>query len=344
MRIRQELTPARRRLVQIGAVAAFLLGWFLLTLPVLPAPPVPERVQEPLTIAEPEPQAEDSVAPSDESAPADPTEIGKPVLEEGVSTVETSPTGSLSYDPHSKSPERPEVVAPEPPPGKRALIPATILPSPAAVIGALGYLHAEEGLVRSAAMSFYRITVAFLLAALVAIPLGIVMGSYPPIRNAIEPFSGPLRYLPISAVTGLFILLFGIEENMKIAVHFTGTVVYLLPIVVESIQRVDDIYLETAYTLGAHQWQAVLRVLVPAAWPSIFEACRVIYGIGWTYVILAELINAEYGLGHLIQIAYKRGHIDQAYALVLVILLLGILTNEAFAQAGKRLFAWREAT
>ena len=86
----------------------------------------------------------------------------------------------------------------------------------------------------------------------------------------------------------------------------------------------DDIYLETAYTLGAKPWQAIMRVLVPAAWPGIFEACRVIYGVGWTYVILAELINAKYGLGYLITIAYKRGNIDQAYALVLVILLLGI--------------------
>jgi len=204
-------------------------------------------------------------------------------------------------------------------------------------------MHEEEGLVRSAAMSFWRITWSFLIAALVAIPLGILMGAYAPVRAFIEPFSGPLRYLPISAVTGLFILLFGIEERMKIAFLFTGSVVYLLPIVVECIRNVEDVYLETAYTLGARPWQVILRVLVPAAWPGIFEACRVIYGIGWTYVILAELINAEYGLGHLIQIAYKRGHIDQAYALVLVILLLGVASNEAFRQAGNRLFAWKEA-
>jgi NitT/TauT family transport system permease protein len=228
-------------------------------------------------------------------------------------------------------------------PGRRPIISALILPSPQAVLAALARLHYEEGLVRSAAMSFYRITVSFLIAALVAIPLGILMGTFPPIRNAVEPFSGPLRYLPISAVTGLFILLFGIEERMKIAFLFTGTVVYLLPIVVECIQNVEDIYLETAYTLGASPAQSILKVLVPAAWPGIFEACRVIYGIGWTYVILAELINAEYGLGHLIQIAYKRGNVDQAYALVLVILMLGIASNEAFRHAGKRLFAWREA-
>jgi NitT/TauT family transport system permease protein len=222
------------------------------------------------------------------------------------------------------------------------LVPRSILPSPIAVLQALVYLHEEQGLVRSAAYSFWRITSAFILASLVAIPLGILMGSFPLIRAWIEPLSGPLRYLPISAVTGLFILLFGIEERMKIAFLFFGSVVYLLPIVVESVAAVEDIYVETAQTLGAKTWQTVRFVLAPAAWPQIFDAMRVIYGVGWTYVILAELINARYGLGNLITIAYKRAHLDWAYALVFVILLLGIATNEIFRQIGRSLFAWRQ--
>jgi ABC-type nitrate/sulfonate/bicarbonate transport system permease component len=227
--------------------------------------------------------------------------------------------------------------------GGQPLVPRTILPSPLAVLQALVYLHEEQGLVRSAFYSFWRITLAFLLASAVSIPLGIVMGSFPLVRAWIEPLTGPLRYLPISAVTGLFILLFGIEERMKIAFLFLGSVVYLLPIVVESVATVDDIYVETAQTLGARPWQVVWRVLTPAAWPQIFDAMRVIYGVGWTYVILAELINAEYGLGMLITIAYKRAHLDWAYALVFVILLLGIATNELFRLIGRQLFAWRLA-
>jgi len=195
--------------------------------------------------------------------------------------------------------------------------------------------------VRSAAMSFWRITYAFFLAALITIPLGVLMGSFPLVRAWIEPFSGPLRYLPISAVTGLFILLFGIEERMKIAFLFLGSAVYLLPIVVEAIRGVDQVYVETAQTLGARKWQVIWRVILPAAWPDIWEAMRVIYGVGWTYVILAEIINARYGLGYLINIAYKRAHIDWAYALVLVILLLGVGSNELFRWGGRQLFAWR---
>lgn len=302
MKIRQELSPARRRLIGLLSIALAMALWVLLTSPLIPGLVEAQQQQPLLREGLPEGLAADLGSRTD--APGD----GRPLVR-----------GLLP------------VIRPE------------ILPAPLAVLGAIGRLHAEEGLVRSALWSFWRITLSFAIAALVAIPLGILMGAYPPIQAAVEPFSGPLRYLPISAVTGLFILLFGIEERMKIAFLFTGTVVYLLPIVVECIQNVEDVYLETAYTLGAKPWQAIMKVLVPAAWPGVFEACRVIYGIGWTYVILAEIINAEYGLGHLIQIAYKRGHVDQAYALVLVILLLGVASNEAFRLAGRRLFAWRQA-
>ena len=303
LRIREPLPPRRRILINVVSVLAMLALWVLLTLPMLPAD-TPPAVQT---------SAIDSGERVNEGLASD---VGPA----------TDPPATVA-----DSGER------------RPIIPASILPSPMQVVAALGYLHREQALVRSAVVSFWRITAAFLLSALVAIPLGIVMGTYSPIKAAIEPLTGPLRYLPVSAVTGLFILVLGIEEEMKIAFLFLGIVVYLLPIVVESIENVDDVYLQTAYTLGASQWQSIRRVLLPAAWPSIWEACRVIYGIGWTYVILAELINARYGLGYLITLSYKRGHIDWAYALVIVVLLLGIATNYLFVLAARKMFVWRPA-
>jgi len=228
-------------------------------------------------------------------------------------------------------------------PGPRPLIPAYILPSPQAVLVAVVVLHTDHALVRSAARSLYRITLAFVLAALVAIPLGLWMGTYPPVKNVIEPLTGPLRYLPISAVYPLFILWFGIEDKMKVAFLFTGIVVYLLPLVIEAVMNVDQIYLDTAYTLGAKPHHIIFRVLLPGAWPGIFEAGRVLYGVGWTYVILAEIINAQYGLGYLLTQAQRRNHIDWIYALILVVLLLGVTTNYIFVFTGRRLFAWKEA-
>jgi ABC-type nitrate/sulfonate/bicarbonate transport system permease component len=370
MKLREELPPYQRRLIGAVSSGLLLLLWVVLTLPVLP----PEEEAAPPPAPRPWPAAtqQDVGSTATGSTAADAGGVaGASAAEAGAqSTAAGDSSDGTATDQGSGSPAAQDaenaiggtgIAIQEDnsgtgqgnldywrqirgqPQGRRPLVPSVILPSPWQMLAALKYLHTHEGLVRSAAASFMRITFSFLLAALVAIPLAVLMGSFGPVRAWFEPFTGPLRYLPLTAVTGLFLLLFGIEEEMKIAFLFTGSVVYLIPICVEAIQSVEDIYLETAYTLGAKPWQVVLRVLVPAAMPSIFEACRVIYGVGWTYVIVAELINAKYGLGYLISIAYKRGNIDQAYALVFVILLLGIGTNEIFRQTGKRMFAWREA-
>jgi ABC-type nitrate/sulfonate/bicarbonate transport system permease component len=168
------------------------------------------------------------------------------------------------------------------------------------------------------------------------------MGTFPPIKHFFSPILDPMRFLPISALVPLFIVWFGIEDLQKIMFLFVGTVVYLLPLVVEAVEKVDDVYLQTATTLGATKGQLVWHVLVPGSLPAIGEALRVMNGIGWTYVILAEVINAPHGLGALITVAGKRSHVDQIFALVLVILVIGVVTDAVIRQINKRLFAWAE--
>jgi NitT/TauT family transport system permease protein len=221
------------------------------------------------------------------------------------------------------------------------LVPTVILPSPTEVLHAFPVLHFEEALVRSAMWSLYRVYMGFALAAAVAIPLGLVMGTFPPVKHFLAPLVDPLRFLPISALVPLFLVWFGIEEAMKIMLLFVGIVVYMLPLVVEAVENVDDVYLQTATTLGASKWQLVRHVLIPGSMPAIGEALRVMNGIGWTYVILAEIINARYGLGHLINVAGKRSHVDQIFAGVIVILLIGVATDWIIRVVNKRLFGWR---
>jgi NitT/TauT family transport system permease protein len=222
------------------------------------------------------------------------------------------------------------------------LVPDTILPSPTDVLRAFPVLHFEEALVRSAFMSFYRVMGGFLLAAVVAIPLGLLMGTFPPLKHFFSPILDPLRFLPISALVPLFIVWFGIDDLQKIVFLFVGTIVYLLPLVVEAVENVDEVYLQTATTLGATRSQLVFSVLVPASLPAIGEALRVMNGIGWTYVILAEVINAQYGLGALINLAGKRSHIDQIFALVIVILAIGVVTDWIIRLINRKLFFWAE--
>jgi ABC-type nitrate/sulfonate/bicarbonate transport system permease component len=175
----------------------------------------------------------------------------------------------------------------------------------------------------------------------VAIPLGIVMGTFPPVKAFFSPILDPLRFLPISALVPLTIVWFGIDEMQKIVFLFLGTVVYLLPLVVEAVEGVDEVFLQTATTLGATRSQLVRHVLVPGSLPAIGEALRVMNGIGWTYVILAEVINAQYGLGALITVAGKRSHVDQIFALVLVILAVGVATDWILRGVNRALFSWK---
>lgn len=222
------------------------------------------------------------------------------------------------------------------------LVPGTILPSPTEVLQAFPVLHFEEALVRSALMSLYRVMAGFVLSALVAIPLGLWMGTFPTVKHFFSPILDPLRFLPISALVPLFIVWFGIDDLQKIVFLFVGTFVYLLPLVVEAVENVEDVYLQTATTLGASRGQLVRHVLVPGSMPATFEALRVMNGIGWTYVILAEVINARYGLGALITVAGKRSHVDQIFALVLVILAIGVSTDWLIRRVNRRLFHWAE--
>jgi NitT/TauT family transport system permease protein len=111
---------------------------------------------------------------------------------------------------------------------------------------------------------------------------------------------------------------------------------------VEAVEGVEEVYLQTATTLGASQAQLIRHVLVPGSLPAIGEALRVMNGIGWTYVILAEVINAPLGLGALINVAGKRGHVDQIFALVLVILAIGAASDLLIRAINKRLFRWAE--
>jgi NitT/TauT family transport system permease protein len=222
------------------------------------------------------------------------------------------------------------------------LVPSVILPTPTEVLKAFPVLHFQEALVRSAGYSLFRVTMGFLLSAAVAIPLGILMGTFPAVKHFFSPLIDPLRFLPISALVPLFLVWFGIEETMKIMLLFVGTFVYLLPLVVEAVENVDEVYLQTARTLGASNRQLIWHVLVPGSLPAIGEALRVMNGIGWTYVILAELVNPRYGLGALITVAGKRSHVDYIFAGVIVILVIGVLTDLLIGAINKRLFAWAE--
>jgi NitT/TauT family transport system permease protein len=218
------------------------------------------------------------------------------------------------------------------------------LPKPTEVIRGTLQLFLHYDLAAAIGISSRRIAIAFLLASAIALPLGVLMGAFDPINRFFEPIVAPLRYMPISAFIPLLILWFGIYEEQKIAFLFLGVFVYLLPVVVSAIRLVPEELVQTALTLGASKFQVVRTVLLPAALPEIFDSFRVMNAIAWTYVILAEAVNPEHGLGYMVELARTHQKASWSFAGLLVIGGIGLLTDFLIRVLSSLLFRWREAS
>lgn len=224
------------------------------------------------------------------------------------------------------------------------LVQPDFLPTPTEVLRGTIQLFIQYDLGTAILVSTRRIALAFLLASLLALPLGVLMGAFDPINRFFEPIMAPLRYMPISAFIPLLILWFGIYEKQKIAFLFLGVFVYLLPVVVSSIRLVPEELVQTALTLGATKFQVIRTVLLPAALPEIFDSFRVMNAIAWTYVILAEAVNPEHGLGYMVELARTHQKASWSFAGLLVIGGIGLLTDFLIRTVSGVLFRWREAS
>ena len=220
----------------------------------------------------------------------------------------------------------------------------TILPSPLEVLHSLPQLWFERSLTRNALVSFARVAAGFVVGSAIAFPLGLMMGSFTKIKATFNPVAVFGAYLPIPALVPLTLSLFGTGERQKIAFLALAFVVYLLPLIVEAVDDVDDVYLKTAYTLGATRWQAVRKVLLAISWASIYHALRLGFGIGWSYIILAEMVDIGRGLGGIIIISQRRGPREHIYLVLIVIVLMAFVTDKAWSSLGKKLFPYRERT
>ena len=180
----------------------------------------------------------------------------------------------------------------------------------------------------------------FALASVVAVPLGILMGSFRIVQAAIEPITNFMRYLPVSAMIPLLILWIGIGIEEKIAVIFLGTFFQQLVLFADVSARVPTDLLDVCYTLGANRRQVVTRVLVPACMPGVMDNLRVTMGWAWTYLVVAELVAANSGLGYMILNA-MRGLFSEVILLgIFVIGLLGLATDQVFKLIGRLLVPW----
>jgi NitT/TauT family transport system permease protein len=222
------------------------------------------------------------------------------------------------------------------------VISPTILPSPAEVVASFPSLWFERALTRNIAVSFGRVLGGFAVAVLIAFPLGLLMGAFTKVNALFNPLAVFGAYLPIPALVPLTLSLWGTGEGQKVGFLALAFGIFLLPMVVGAVDKVDDVYLKTAYTLGASKWEVVTKVLLGVAWHDIFQSMRLSFGVGWSYILLTEMIDIDKGLGGIIITAQRRGPREHIYLVLIVIVALAFVTDKLWAAIGRKLFPYRQ--
>jgi NitT/TauT family transport system permease protein len=216
-----------------------------------------------------------------------------------------------------------------------------ILPSPAEVVRSFRSLWVDRALSASIAATLRRVAIGFGLAALVGVPLGILAGSWRVFDAAAAPLALFGRNVPVAALIPLTILWFGIDETQKVMFIFIACVPFIYSDAVGAVVGVPDRYVETAETLGASRLQIVRKVLIPLALPDIYRSLRSLFGMAFGYIMLAELINAEHGLGYLLSTSQRRGLSEHIILILIIIGVLAFLIDRFLLWMQRGLFPYR---
>lgn len=218
----------------------------------------------------------------------------------------------------------------------------TFLPTPSRVVALFIQMLQSPNLWSDIGISVYRVTMGFLLAAIIGIPLGILAGTFKFAEAAIQPVTEFIRYMPATAFIPLIMVWAGIGETAKILVIFVGTFFQMVLMVADNIRLVPEDLLSASYTLGATRFQVITKVLIPATLPNLMDTLRLMIGWAWTYLVVAEMVAATSGLGYSILKAQRFLKTDVIFVEILVIGILGLLTDRLFAFGNKRLFPWAQ--
>ncbi|SDH83111.1 ABC transporter permease [Pseudomonas panipatensis] len=214
------------------------------------------------------------------------------------------------------------------------------LPSPQAVLLRSVHWWNEEGLLGDIGISVYRVMAGFLASALIALPLGLYIGTYRPVQAFLEPLTDFIRYMPAVAFIPLVMLWVGIDEGSKVLIIFIGTFFQMVLMVAEDVRRVPMAQIEAAQTMGASRGEIIQLVILPSARPALLDTLRITCGWAWTYLVVAELVAANSGLGYAILKAQRYMQTDKIFAGILLIGVIGLLTDQAFRWLGRVAFPW----
>jgi NitT/TauT family transport system permease protein len=222
------------------------------------------------------------------------------------------------------------------------IVSPTVLGSPREIFSSFHSLWFDRALLRNLLASLWRVAQGFGLAAAVGVPLGVLAGTWPRLDAFLAPLSVFGRNVPVSALVPLTLIWFGIGQGQKVMFIFVATVMFVFYDSARAIASVHERYVETALTLGAKSRQVVLKVLVPLALPEIFGSLRLLFGVAFGYIILAEMVNMENGVGALILVSQRRGPMEHVYLALAAITVVAFGLDRSLTALGRILFPWRE--
>jgi NitT/TauT family transport system permease protein len=220
------------------------------------------------------------------------------------------------------------------------LVVPQVLPGPWAVVAALWRMIVQQGFLVDCAISIGRVWLAFLLSVVMAVPLGILMSTYRIVGGLTEPLVDFIRYLPVPALVPLTIIWLGIGEGSKVALLWLGTFFQLVLLVADDMRRVPHEYVEVAFTLGAKPRNVLKDVALRAMGPTLVDNLRITLGWCWTYLVLAEIVAADSGLGFVIWSARRYVKTPEVMAGVVVIGIIGLVTDQLLRMLHRRMFKY----
>jgi NitT/TauT family transport system permease protein len=218
------------------------------------------------------------------------------------------------------------------------LVKPIFLPSPASVATQLGKLWADGTLFTDLEASIYRISVGFLIASVLAIPIGVLIGSFRTWEAAIEPLVDFIRYMPVVAFVPLSILWAGTSDVQKFLIIFIGTFFQQVLMIMDNVKRVPADFVGLGRTLGLPDRKILTRIVVPSALPGIWDTLRISLGWAWTWLVLAELVAATSGLGYRITVSQRYFQTNTIIGYILLLGILGLITDQVMKALGKVLF------
>ncbi len=216
-----------------------------------------------------------------------------------------------------------------------------VLPTPQRTLHAYSTLYENYHLVDNMLFSLKINFIGYLESIGLALPVGFLLGSFRVTREMFDKPINALRFIPITALGGIFIALTGLTIWTKIHFLAFGIWVYLVPVVVQRLSEVNTVHLQMMQTLGATGWQKFRYVSWKYTISRLSDDIRILVGISWTYIIVAELKNVQGGLGSMIWLGERQAKVEYVYAVIILIVVIGVLQDFLFKQLDKVLFKFK---